>query len=169
MSDRRSHYGKSIVSDRRSQKMWSDLALTYIYNDILETLDSSLLEHKSRTWFRRKPFLLFYILQRCKNRTIYTTCKFAKEIIACKEQHHHKLLLYRPSKNDVTHIGGGGFAKVWCHAISLFSKMGDKGEEGIENLKKWVTSFMVGSLYSSQMDWIKIYGTIYLKCIVLSE
>ena len=28
--------------------------------------------------------------------------------------------------------------------ISLFSKMGDKGEGGFKNLKKWVTSFMDG-------------------------
>ena len=40
--------------------------------------------------------------------------------------------------------------------------MGDKGEEGIKNRKKWVTSLMDGSLYLSQMDWIKIYGTLYL-------
>ena len=28
--------------------------------------------------------------------------------------------------------------------ISLFSEMGDKGEGGVKNLKKWVTSFMDG-------------------------
>ena len=133
---------------------------TYIYNDILETLDSSLLEHKSRTWFRRKPFLLFYILQRCKNRTIYTTCKFAKEIIACKEQHHHKLLLYRPSKNDVTHIGGGGFAKVWCHAISLFSKMGDKGRKGSKISKNEWHHLWLGPFI--QVKWTELkYMVLY--------
>ena len=32
--------------------------------------------------------------------------------------------------------GGGGSAKRWCYSISLFSKMGDKGEGGVKNLKK---------------------------------
>ena len=40
------------------------------------------------------------------------------------------------SINDITHLGGGG-----C-AISLFSKIGDKGEGGVKILQKWVTSFM---------------------------
>ena len=41
--------------------------------------------------------------------------------------------------NDVTSLGGeGGSAK------SLFSKMGDKGEGRVENLKKLVTSSMNG-------------------------
>ena len=38
--------------------------------------------------------------------------------------------------------GGGGSAKRWRYSISLFSKTGDKGEGGVKNLKKWVTSFM---------------------------
>ena len=29
-----------------------------------------------------------------------------------------------------------------CYSISLFSKMGDKGEGGVKNLKKWVISIM---------------------------
>ena len=47
-----------------------------------------------------------------------------------------------PSTNDVTHLGGGGSAKRWCYSISLFSKMGDKGEGGVKNIKKWVTLFL---------------------------
>ena len=42
------------------------------------------------------------------------------------------------SMNDVTYLGEGGSAK------SQFSKMGDKGEQGVKNLKKWMTSFMDG-------------------------
>ena len=30
---------------------------------------------------------------------------------------------------------------------SLFSKMGDKGERGVKNLKKWVMSFIDGPLF----------------------
>ena len=37
-----------------------------------------------------------------------------------------------------------GPAKRWCFSISLFSRMVDKGEEGVKNLKKWVTSYMDG-------------------------
>ena len=44
--------------------------------------------------------------------------------------------------NDVTHLGGS--AKKWRYSISIFSKMGDKGEGGVKDLKKWVTSFMDG-------------------------
>ena len=40
--------------------------------------------------------------------------------------------------------GGGESAKRRRHSISLFRKMGDKGEGGIKNLKTWVTSFMDG-------------------------
>ena len=47
-----------------------------------------------------------------------------------------------PSINDVTHLGGGGSDKRWCYSISLFSKMCDKGEGGIKNLKKSVMSFI---------------------------
>ena len=38
--------------------------------------------------------------------------------------------------------GPGRSAKRRHYSISLFSKMGDKGEGGVKNLKKWVTSFM---------------------------
>ena len=41
-------------------------------------------------------------------------------------------------------MGEGGFAKRWRYSISLFSKMGDKGEGGVKNLKKSVTLFMDG-------------------------
>ena len=40
--------------------------------------------------------------------------------------------------------GEGGITKRWCYSISQFSKMSDKGEGGVKNLKKWVTSFMDG-------------------------
>ena len=45
-----------------------------------------------------------------------------------------------------THLGGGGSAKMWCYYMRLFSKMGDKGEGGVKNFKKWVTSFMDGHI-----------------------
>ena len=50
------------------------------------------------------------------------------------------------SRNDVTHFGGRGI----CQKVALlhFSKMGDKGERGVKNLKKWMTSFMDGPLYA---------------------
>ena len=35
-------------------------------------------------------------------------------------------------------MGKRGFAKRWHYSISLFSKMGDKGEGGIKNVKKWM-------------------------------
>ena len=46
------------------------------------------------------------------------------------------------SRNDATHLGGRGI----CQKVTLlhFSKMGDKGEGGVKNLKKWMTSFMDG-------------------------
>ena len=37
-----------------------------------------------------------------------------------------------------TQRGGGDLP----NSINLFSRMGDKGEGGVKNLKKWVTSFM---------------------------
>ena len=49
-----------------------------------------------------------------------------------------------PSISDVTHLGGGESAKRWHYSISLYSKMGDKEQGGVKNLKKWVTSFMDG-------------------------
>ena len=44
-----------------------------------------------------------------------------------------------PSINEVTHLGGRGSARRWRYSISLFSKMGDKGEGGVKNLKILVT------------------------------
>ena len=38
--------------------------------------------------------------------------------------------------------GEGRSAKRWSYSISLFSKMGDKGEGGVKDFKNWVTSFM---------------------------
>ena len=50
-----------------------------------------------------------------------------------------------PSINEVSHLEeGGGSAERWCYSISLFSKIGDKGEGGVKNLKKLVTSFVNG-------------------------
>ena len=43
--------------------------------------------------------------------------------------------------------------------INPFSKMGDKGEGGVKNLKKWVTSFMDAPFE------ISIF--IYLKCFFI--
>ena len=40
--------------------------------------------------------------------------------------------------------GEGVSAKSWRHSMSLFSKMGDKGEGEVKNLKKWMTLFMDG-------------------------
>ena len=62
------------------------------------------------------------------------------------------------SINDDTHLGGGWSAKRRHYSISLFSKMGDIGEEGVKNLKKWVTSFMDSSLKATIWWW-------KLKCI----
>ena len=64
--------------------------------------------------------------------------------------------------NDVTHLGGGGFADWWCYSISLFCKMGDKGEGGVKNLKKWVTSCMDGPC--RQNLWVI---TLILRCMIL--
>ena len=51
----------------------------------------------------------------------------------------------RPFMNDVTHLeGGGASAKRWRYSISLFSKIGEKGEGGVKNLQEWMTSFMEG-------------------------
>ena len=41
-------------------------------------------------------------------------------------------------------MGEGGSAKRWLYFISLFS---DKGEGGVKNLKKWVTSYTEGPTY----------------------
>ena len=43
--------------------------------------------------------------------------------------------------------GKGKSAKRGRYSLSLFSKMGDKGEGGIKNFKKWLTSFMDGLMY----------------------
>ena len=49
------------------------------------------------------------------------------------------------SINDVIHLRERGTCqKVTFYSISLFSKMGDKGEGGVKNLKKSVTLFMDG-------------------------
>ena len=58
--------------------------------------------------------------------------------------------------------GEGGLAKRWCHSISLFCKMGDKGEGGVKNLKKWVTSCMDGPC--RQNLWVI---TLILRCMIL--
>ena len=49
-----------------------------------------------------------------------------------------------PTINDITHLGGGRSAKRWRYSRSLFSKIGDKGEGGVKNLKKSVMPFMDG-------------------------
>ena len=71
-----------------------------------------------------------------------------------------------PSMNNVIHLlrGKGRSAKRWCDSISLFSKMGDKGEGGVKSLKKWVTSFMDGFIVKFSMRYInkdcRIFWTI---------
>ena len=42
--------------------------------------------------------------------------------------------------------GEGDLPKGDITPISLFSKMSDKGEGGVKNFKKWVTSFIDGPL-----------------------
>ena len=65
------------------------------------------------------------------------------------------------SINDITHLGGGG-----C-AISLFSKMGDKGEGGVKNLNKWVTSFMDDRPLSSKYNLMaKCWSLSFSKKLV---
>ena len=55
-------------------------------------------------------------------------------------------------------MGEGGSAKTLHWSISLFSKMGDKGEGGDKSLKKWVTSFMdgpnVATIYYLDINYI---------------
>ena len=48
-----------------------------------------------------------------------------------------------PSINNITHLGVGDLPKGdFILHISLFSKICDKGEGGVKNLKTWVTSIM---------------------------
>ena len=55
------------------------------------------------------------------------------------------ILAKGPSINDFIHLGGGGSAaKRLRYSISLFSKIGEKGEGGVKNLQEWMTSFMEG-------------------------
>ena len=51
-------------------------------------------------------------------------------------------------------LGEGRSAKRRRYTISIFSKMSDKGEGGIKNLKTWVTSFMDGPLASVVFEHI---------------
>ena len=68
-----------------------------------------------------------------------------------------------PSINDVTHLGGGGSAKRWPYSLSLFSKMDDKGEGGVKNIKKWVTSFI-------DAPWSKLKIRILIAyCLILID
>ena len=46
--------------------------------------------------------------------------------------------------------GGGGSDKRGHYSINLLSKMSDKGEGGVKNLKIWVMSFM-------EYGWLPIY------------
>ena len=51
--------------------------------------------------------------------------------------------------------GEGGSAKRWCYSIRLFSKMGDKGEGEIENLKKgWHHLWTSSNKNYSLCTWI---------------
>ena len=63
----------------------------------------------------------------------------------------------------------GGSAKSQRFSISLFSKMGDKGEGGVKNLKKRVTSFMDNPLYTPQNSdllWICVYKISTYLCVI---
>ena len=57
-----------------------------------------------------------------------------------------------PSINDVTHLGGGGICQKVMLLHKPISKIGDKGEGGVKNLKKWATSFVDGSLGQLRKD-----------------
>ena len=59
----------------------------------------------------------------------------------------------------VTHLGGGGSAKIWYYSISVFSKMGNEGDGGVINLKKWVALFMDGPFTPGR----------YINCIQISK
>ena len=54
---------------------------------------------------------------------------------------------------------GEGSVKRWRYSISLFCKMGNKGEGGVKNFKKWMTSFvMTHCCWFSSID--QIFGKI---------
>ena len=56
----------------------------------------------------------------------------------------------RPYLIDVTHLGGRVSAKRWLYSISLFSKMGDKGEEGAK------MSIFYKSIFSNDNKFARI-------------
>ena len=51
-------------------------------------------------------------------------------------------IYFGPSINDVIHLGGIWQMRALLHK-PLFSKMGDKGEGQVKNLKNWVTSLLL--------------------------
>ena len=71
-----------------------------------------------------------------------------------------------PSINDDTHLGGGWSAKRWHYSISLFSKMGDIGEEGVKNLKKWVISWKIPywTISTFLVHCVSTMGTRHCTC-----
>ena len=65
---------------------------------------------------------------------------------------HFSIQRGHPSMMSPTR-GEGGSAKRWRYFISLFIKI-TRGDRGVKNLKKWMTSFMDGT-------WPRIKNTIY--------
>ena len=65
---------------------------------------------------------------------------------------HFSIQRGHPSMMSPTR-GEGGSAKRWRYFISLFIKI-TRGDRGVKNLKKWMTSFMDG-------PWPRIKNTIY--------
>ena len=60
-----------------------------------------------------------------------------------------------PSINDITHLGEREICQK--SAISLFSRMGDKGEgRRGSNLKKWVTPFIDGPILHTLNNWNEV-------------
>ena len=53
-----------------------------------------------------------------------------------------------PTSGGIRDLPKGGVTP----SLSLFSKMGEKAEGGVKNLKKWVTIFMDGPYY---LFWVR--------------
>ena len=66
-----------------------------------------------------------------------------------------------PPIYDVTHLGGGGSAKRLCYCIGLFSIMGNKGEGGIKNLKKWALSLILNASFISKGTVFELQKKLY--------
>ena len=68
------------------------------------------------------------------------------------------------------HIGGRVSANRWRYSVSLFSKIGDKDEGGVKNLKKWVMSFMDGPQVETTRKIIMLEEVTWINiCFALSS